>query len=69
MGKIMARAYQPLSAHEQVLRVLDSKVSDIYSHTIRSGLAECALRHVDKTQRQAVRVKRAVKWLRDMGHL
>ena len=54
---------------ERVMRVLDREVSDIYPHAIRAGLAECAVRHAGKCRTHARTVKRAVKWLRENGHI
>ena len=55
---------------EAVLRVLDKKVSDIYPHAMRWRLAECAVRHAEvETKTRHRLVKRAIRWLRDNGHL
>ena len=45
-----------------VLAVLDRECSDVYPVDLRIRLAECALRH-------ARTVKRALKWLRETGHI
>ena len=57
---------QPL---ERVLRVLDREAADVYPYDFRVRLAECALRHAGEAKTHHRRVKRAVQWLRDNGHL
>lgn len=58
-----------LSPLERVHRVLDRECSDVYPHEVRGRLAFCALRHVARAETSHRRVKLALKWLRERGHM
>lgn len=55
-------------AIEQLLRLLDEQLVDVYPYAVRWRLAECAIAHVD-AKTVSRRVNRAVWWLRRTGHL
>ena len=52
-----------------VVRLLDRETADVYPHDVRERLAECAIRHAGLANTDHRTFKRAVKWLRDNGHL
>jgi hypothetical protein len=48
---------------------LDRKTRDVYPVGVRAALAECALRHAGPYGSNAMKVNRAVDWLRNTGHI
>ena len=60
-----------ISPEERVLRVLDRLTSDVYPYEVRCRLARFAIeRHGgDDTLTHRRRVTRALRWLREQGHL
>lgn len=52
-----------------VAAVLDKKTRDVYPVGVRAALAECALRYAGPLGTNAMKINRAVTWLRCSGHI